>query len=140
MRWLVLCILHLVVFQRVGSSQTLEDSKQLLYQIGEFEGRKDPKCAATANRLEDFMYGTRLEESARIRKSELQKALILSVWEEANSIERSQKSSQIYQSTLQQVLSKRVSITETDVEIQFNLEGNKETVTQRDFKHYSAVA
>ena len=50
-------------------SQTLE-SIQIL------ESQRDPKCYATASRLEDFMYGTPLTEEARNEKITLQKSLI----------------------------------------------------------------
>ena len=45
-------------------------------RIYDLEKERDPKCYATANRLEDFMYGTPLEEEARNLKIDIQKELI----------------------------------------------------------------
>ncbi len=56
----------------------------MIDNIAKLESTKDPKCHATASRLEDFMYGTPLEESTRIRKAELQKKLILYIWNKAS--------------------------------------------------------
>ncbi|MDH7447522.1 CRTAC1 family protein [Aquimarina sp. 2201CG14-23] len=59
------------------SSQENSGIAYIIKQIEELEKDKDPKCYATANRLEDFMYGTPLSEDARNFKIEIQKALIL---------------------------------------------------------------
>jgi hypothetical protein len=54
-------------------------------EIGTLESVRDPKCYATANRLEDFIYGTPLEPSARFEKISLQKQFIRAQWEKASS-------------------------------------------------------
>ena len=48
----------------------------IIKEIGELESVRDPKCYATASRLEDFIYGTPLESEARFEKIALQKAFI----------------------------------------------------------------
>jgi hypothetical protein len=53
---------------------------QILADIGSLEADKDPKCYATASRLEDFMYGTPLSDEARFQKNKLQKRLAEIVW------------------------------------------------------------
>ena len=53
---------------------------EILADIQELEGNKDPKCYATASRLEDFMYGTPLSDEARHQKNKLQKRLAEFVW------------------------------------------------------------
>src|SRR6185436_19123192 len=40
----------------------------IIKEIGELESVRDPKCYATASRLEDFIYGTPLEPEARFQK------------------------------------------------------------------------
>lgn len=60
----------------------------VIENIKALESNKDPKCHATASRLEDFMYGTPLTEEARIRKFDLQKKLILYIWNHASKISR----------------------------------------------------
>ncbi len=56
---------------------------QILADIKELEGSKDPKCYATASRLEDFMYGTPLTDRARYQKNKLQKRLAEVIWRES---------------------------------------------------------
>jgi hypothetical protein len=60
----------------------------VLESMGKLEGVRDPKCDATANRLEDFMYGTPLAHDARVEKTVLQKRLLRQVWEEASQAAR----------------------------------------------------
>ena len=43
----------------------------IIDQIGELEGARDPKCHATASRLEDLIYGTPLTAEARFAKNDL---------------------------------------------------------------------
>jgi hypothetical protein len=57
----------------------------IIEEIGELEGVRDPKCYATASRLEDFIYGTPLESEARFEKIALQKAWIRAAWAKASS-------------------------------------------------------
>ncbi len=52
----------------------------ILADIEGLEGDKDPKCYASASRLEDFMYGTPLSDQARYQKNKLQKRLANIVW------------------------------------------------------------
>ncbi len=57
---------------------------EVLDLIRDLESDKDPKCYATASRLEDFMYGTPLSEVARFSKIDLQKALIRKLWKQGS--------------------------------------------------------
>jgi len=75
-RWLLLSLLLTIpAFAQVPT---------IIEEIGELESVRDPKCYATANRLEDFIYGTRLDSDARFEKIALQKAFIRSIWEKAD--------------------------------------------------------
>ncbi|MCG8429162.1 MAG: VCBS repeat-containing protein, partial [Chromatiales bacterium] len=58
---------------------------EILDVIGQLESERDPKCLATASRLENFMYGTPLTEAARQKKIDLQKNLIIDLWERATT-------------------------------------------------------
>jgi len=57
----------------------------IIDSIGRLENLRDPKCYATASRLEDFMYGTPLAEEARFAKVALQKALLRDLWAKASA-------------------------------------------------------
>ena len=73
---LLVCILALPVAAQVPT---------IIQEIGELESVRDPKCYATASRLEDFIYGTPLESEARFEKIALQKAFIRPIWEKASA-------------------------------------------------------
>lgn len=76
--WLFLTISPLVTAQ---TDLAQPDSVgQILQEIGRLEGTSDPKCYATASRLEDFMFGTPLSAEARQTKNELQKGLVREIW------------------------------------------------------------
>jgi hypothetical protein len=60
----------------------------IIEEIGQLESIRDPKCYATASRLEDFIYGTPLETEARFAKIVLQKALIRDLWLHATAAAR----------------------------------------------------
>ena len=72
-------------FSSIASAQTLDAQglDEILADIQQLEGAKDPKCYATASRLEDFMYGTPLSDAARHQKNKLQKRLAGFVWRRA---------------------------------------------------------
>ncbi len=57
----------------------------ILDAMGTLENVRDPKCHATASRLEDFMYGTPLELEARVEKTRLQKIAVQAVWAAASA-------------------------------------------------------
>ncbi|MBW3672348.1 MAG: hypothetical protein KY432_11840, partial [Acidobacteria bacterium] len=61
-----------------------EPYEVILDQMGDLESRRDPKCYATAARLENFVFGTPLTEPARFEKAELQKALVSDLWRQAS--------------------------------------------------------
>lgn len=58
----------------------------ILKAINELEKKSEPKCYATASRLEDFMFGTPLSDEARFAKNLLQKQYINTLWQAAHKI------------------------------------------------------
>lgn len=64
---------------------TSAQSSLIIEQMSALESRNDPKCYATASRLEDFMFGTPLTFEARAEKNQLQRRLIADVWLSASS-------------------------------------------------------
>ena len=68
------------------SAENVDKLSQIIDQIEILEGGNEPKCYATASRLEDFMFGTPLSDEARFRKNQLQKAWLLSIWNKASSL------------------------------------------------------
>ncbi|GAA6134561.1 hypothetical protein NBRC116188_13500 [Oceaniserpentilla sp. 4NH20-0058] len=68
-----------------------QDASTLIKEIQAFESKKDPKCYATASRLEDFMFGTPLSPDARFEKNQLTHQLVLKIWEEAAQLNKNQE-------------------------------------------------
>lgn len=105
----------------------------IIEEIGELEGVRDPKCYATASRLEDFIYGTPLETEARFEKIALQKAYIRDVWSKASA----GNPKEIGVDTLRPLLQAAVPYTQMP-------EGNWMVrgmlITARDKRQYGSVA
>ncbi len=121
---LAFCALTLPVFAQVPT---------IIDEIGELEGVRDPKCYATASRLEDFIYGTPLESEARFEKIALQKAYIRDVWTKASA----GNSKEIGVDALKPILQAAVPYTQMP-------EGNWMVrgllITARDKRQYGSVA
>lgn len=60
---------------------TSTSTTNIICEIQKLESNRDPKCHATATRLENFMYGTKLTAETRFLKVKLQKKLLLHLWE-----------------------------------------------------------
>src|SRR5690349_21275641 len=108
----------------------------IVKEIGDLEAVRDPKCYATASRLEDFIYGTPLESEARFRKIALQKALIRDAWIQATAASAGRET--ISADTLRPILQGIVPYTQTS-------DGNwkvrdKIEITARDKRQYGSVA
>src|SRR5215468_4460578 len=76
----------------------------IVKEIGDLEGVRDPKCYATASRLEDFIYGTPLEAGARFEKIALQKRLIRDAWVKATAAATTAGKDKIDAGTLRPIL------------------------------------
>ena len=105
----------------------------IIEEIGELEGVRDPKCYATASRLEDFIYGTPLESEARFEKIALQKAWIRGVWTRASE----GGAKEIDASALRPVLQAAVPYTQMP-DGSFVVGGT--VITARDKRQYGSVA
>ena len=120
----------------------VSETRDIIDLIGELEGERDPKCYATAGRLEDFMYGTPLSTEARFVKNDLQTRLASEVWRRASAIAVEAGQTEIDLATLRAgldglpVVTKELaggwSVTAAD--------GAKIRITDRDMGQYSSVA
>ncbi len=109
----------------------------IIDEIGELESVRDPKCYATASRLEDFIYGTPLESEARFEKIALQKQFIRSVWEKASAAAKAAGKSEVGVDVLRPALQAAVPYSQA-------ADGSwlvRETpITARDKRQYGSVA
>ena len=138
LRILVTILLVLLLTSPTGKAQDASAYSDLLGQIGTFEGQRDPKCAATANRLEDFMYGTPLAEDARSAKADLQKGVILNLW--ISCSKKAVGSEEISGDLMQSEIDSRLKFDSDGEVYSANLNGVQWKITDRDLKHYGSVA
>jgi len=85
---------------------------EIVEEITLLESQRDPKCYATASRLEDFMFGTPLADEARFEKNILQKKWAKKIWLEASILTKNSAKKRISQLELQQVLNQYFSISQ----------------------------
>jgi hypothetical protein len=125
-----------------SSKPYLNGIKDIIGVIGDLEKNKDPKCYATASRLENFMYGTPLTDAARFKKIVLQKRLILEVWEYVSGILLKSGKKTIAVSALDAALKAfNIPIADTNKDIHFKPAAYEPLVLkQEDIRQYSSVA
>ncbi|MCU1349759.1 MAG: RNA-binding protein [Acidobacteria bacterium] len=110
--------------------------------IQSLENVRDPKCDATATRLENFMYGTPLSTEAREKKVELQKKLISGVWKQASDEARAKKLDAIPADVIQPIILATFPFTiDADKNAHVKLaDGSELLLAERDVRQYSTVA
>ena len=117
-------------------------ARKIVEEIRLLENERDPKCYATASRLEDFMFGTPLTNEARFNKNVLQKKWAKNIWLDASKLANENAKSSISLIELQQVLTKSFAISQ-DKEGHWQLNFPNETVVRinkNDKSQYSTIA
>lgn len=111
-------------------------------EIGKLEQARDPKCYATASRLEDFMYGTPLLPEARFAKIDLQKAMVRAIWTAAARAADAEGASEIDAARLGPALAAVLRLERTpqgDWWVSAP-SGERTTISERDARQYGNVA
>ncbi len=107
---LISCVLFCSTYSLADTPSQPEDSlEEIVNQIKLLERERDPKCYATASRLEDFMFGTPLSKEARFSKNLMQKQFAKSIWEKASEKARQNGQSAVTVAILEQVLADSIS-------------------------------
>ncbi|WP_344800222.1 CRTAC1 family protein [Litoribacillus peritrichatus] len=121
--------------------------KAILTEIETLESKSDPKCYATASRLEDFIYGTPLTDQARFAKNVLQKKWAMKVWLKASELAEKSGESQISVSYVKTVISSMFTYQlneEGHWTITFLNEGSsvydKKIISKNDKRQYGSIA
>ncbi|MCW9015400.1 MAG: VCBS repeat-containing protein, partial [Kangiellaceae bacterium] len=129
-----------------GTSQADEQNansvENIVNEIKLLEKEKDPKCYATASRLEDFMFGTPLSQQARFNKNLLQKAWVRQVWEESSKLANQKKLSSIPLSLVKQVIERKLSYQQNEKghwAVKFK-SGQEVQINKDDKRQYSTIA
>ncbi|NNE26773.1 MAG: CRTAC1 family protein [Saprospiraceae bacterium] len=109
--------------------------------IERLESQKDAKCYATANRLEDFMYGTPLSEEARNVRIDIQKALVLFLKEECTKQARAKGLQSIDYETVVNTIDNIVVIGRLEnKDFYIDLKDERILIKLVDFRQYSSVS
>ena len=114
----------------------------IINEIDQLESVRDPKCYATANRLEDFIYGTPLDFDARAEKISLQKRLIRDLWLKATAAASTAGKPLIDVDTLRPILQAAVPYVQTaggDWVVRPS-DAHRTEITARDRRQYGTVA
>src|SRR5436190_14843713 len=114
----------------------------IIDSIGRLENQRDPKCYATASRLEDFMYGTPLTEEARFAKVALQKSLLHSLWSDASTAASARGAADLDAAAIQPFVD-RVLVFSADEKGDWTLRtvrGETIPIAERDKRQYGNVA
>ncbi len=133
--WVVLTFI--TVFSSSVYSQSLQN---ILAEIESLESKSDPKCYATASRLEDFMFGTPLTDEARFIKNDLQKQLARLVWQKASA--ELLAVSAMSADDIKQAIHAHLSFSQNkEGHWLVNLAGQTQiTIHQRDLRQYDSIA
>ncbi|MGI2058511.1 CRTAC1 family protein [Shewanella baltica] len=132
--------ISLLSFNTLSESQVsspLQDDR-LLKLMGKLESVRDPKCHATATRLEGLIYGTPLSEEARYIKSEYQKRLIRSIW--LKTAEANPKANSLTLMQIKNVVSDLFETKEQSSKWLIKTPNKTVEVEARDKKHYGSIA
>lgn len=134
-------------------AQSSAGPSSVLGGIEALESRCDPKCHATANRLEDFMFGTPLSSEARFRKNILMKDWVRHVWQHASLLAKKQGESKLALNRLQQSFKElgcpEVAEPQSKKPIEgevgvsdwlVSYSGQKLNISRRDKRQYASVA
>ncbi len=141
------CVCVLVAAEQSPVPETWSGSKPgpgtevLLEQIGTLEGARDPKCYATASRLEDLIYGTPLTAEARFAKNDLEKKLVVAVWLAAAEKAATQGLKEVPETLLRESVETAVKYRKLPSgDWTVELKDAEIVVTAKDYRQYSSVA
>ena len=114
----------------------------ILDEIERLEGQSDPKCYATASRLEDFMFGTPLSAAARNAKNDLQKGLALRIWDSASGAAREHGAGQVGAADIDRALASLFTYSQSeDGHWTVNFPGERSIrINGTDKRQYSSIA
>jgi len=136
----VLCLFFITALPGIFAQQSNPVS-DIINKIYQLEKQRDPKCYATANRLEDFMYGTPLDEDARNLKVDIQKEIIYYLKEKGTSIAQKEHTTNINSNQLRDVLNGIAEYhTNKNGDYIYKLTTGDVTILKKDYDQYSSVS
>ena len=137
---ILLCVVFtLSLIEGITSQEIIETRfDPIVESIKDLESQKDPKCHTTANRLEDFMYGTPLSFEARELRIQLQKKLVRAIWQRASQDSQSETLSldEINKASVNYI---KTIVSEGQIYLQTN-DNRYIPISSRDLRQYSSIA
>ena len=125
------------------SSPIFLNYNTILKSVSNLESIRDPKCHATATRLESLIYGTKLSKHARYKKNELQKQFIKALWLDASEL-TPENEMEVTNKAINEALTKRYILSKhgTGINTSWDLKFTDRLVTiaERDLEHYGSIA
>jgi hypothetical protein len=115
---------------------------EILSAINKLEKKSEPKCYATASRLEDFMFGTPLSDNARFTKNILQTNLIEAIWLKSSLLALDDKEDVVLSSHVSKAMSDIFTKNLTNTghwQLTFK-GGDKVTIHKEDKRQYASIA
>ena len=131
--------LTLLLSTTASHADTLSD---IVGNIQKLEGQHEPKCFATASRLEDFMYGTPLTDAARFAKNDLQTEWIEQVWSRASKLAQSAKAQQVDKQHVTKAIDELFTTRQYQAgNWRITFKNDKSfTISKTDYRQYSSIA
>lgn len=139
------CLHTIFLIALIAPLASLADTQSLqeiTSAIKNLEGDNEPKCYATASRLEDFMFGTPLSSPARFAKNDLSRAFIQHLWKQASASALALKYKQVNSAQLDAATAKIFSYT-PDTNQHWTLHFNDRievTIHKNDLRQYASIA
>ena len=141
-RLLLISLVSLLLSVKAVLAVSNNSVDDIVNEIKQLEKARDPKCYATASRLEDFMFGTPLTHEARFSKNLLQKSWAKNIWKTATEIAVAKNLTIISKDIINQAMTKNLTFSQ-DIKKHWiiNFAGGQEIKINRDDKRqYSTVA
>jgi hypothetical protein len=124
------------------SHPLIEELTTTVNCIAVLEGKRDPKCYATASRLENFITGTPLSHEAQNLKAALQKDLVNGIWKLADESARASDTSALSAADLGPVMANiaRYGLLNSGDWIFETANGKTLTIPGQDKRQYANIA
>ena len=136
-----LATLLLLLFDLTSQAQFTSPYQPIIKEIGELEDARDPKCHATASRLEDFVFGTPLSFEARNQRIEFQKEFVEKVWKDFTGLKNDATDVLNDAGLFQEVIKDYLSYRENSKGVEVSLASGSNTwIAARDLRQYGTVA
>ncbi|MGJ8745513.1 CRTAC1 family protein [Polaribacter sp.] len=134
-------LLTFLLLPTVTFCQDTSNITTIVNKIYELEKERDPKCYATANRLEDFMFGTPLHDDARNLKIKIQKEIIYYLRKKGSQKAKKNESQKIKINHLKPIIKNLSTYSKNNLGgYIYQLKNSNIIISKLDYDQYSSVS